>query len=108
MTHTIVYFRKSTNASKKYMVTIYDQTNKPKTIHFGAAGYEDYTTHKDKERMKRYEKRHITNEKWGKSGIKTAGFWSKWILWNKTSISASITDTKKRFNIIIRKSAPPS
>ena len=108
MSDTIVYFRKSTDASKKYMVTIYDKTNRPKTVHFGAAGYEDYTIHKDEERMDRYKKRHKTNEKWGKSGIKTAGFWSRLVLWNKTSISASLTDVKKRFNIIIIKSAPPT
>ena len=107
MSKTVVYFRKSTNPKKKYMVTIYDKTNSIKTIHYGASGYSDYTKHKDKERMKRYENRHRSSENWSKSGIKTAGFWSKWILWNKTSISASIRDTSSRFNITIRKSNPP-
>ena len=108
MTNMIVYFRKSTNPSKKYMVTIIDETNKSKTIHFGSADHEDYTIHKDKERMERYKKRHKTNENWKKSGIKSAGFWSRWVLWNKPSITASIADIKQRFNIVIKKSEPPS
>jgi hypothetical protein len=72
-----------------------------KTIHFGATGYSDYTKHKDSDRMKRYESRHRGNEKWGKSGVKTAGFWSKWLLWNKSSLKASIADTQRRFKIKI-------
>ena len=73
-----------------------------KTIHFGSVGYSDYTKHKDEIRMKRYETRHRPRENWSKSGIQTAGFWSKWILWNKPSLSASIKDTEKRFGINIK------
>ena len=72
-----------------------------KTIHFGAFGYLSYETHKDHDRMKRYENRHRKRENWSKSGIKSAGFWSKWILWNKPSVIASIRDTEKRFGIKI-------
>jgi hypothetical protein len=72
-----------------------------KKIHFGAKGYSDYTIHKDFNRMKRYEARHKKRENWGKSGIKTAGFWSKWVLWNKPSLSASIRDLEKRFKVKI-------
>lgn len=71
-----------------------------KTIHFGATGYSDYTKHKDKERMERYSARHKRGgETWTKSGIKTAGFWSKWLLWNKPTISASKKDIESRFGI---------
>jgi hypothetical protein len=52
--------------------------------------------------MHRYETRHKSREDWKKSGIKTAGFWSKWILWNKSSLISSIRDTQKRFGIRIR------
>jgi hypothetical protein len=51
--------------------------------------------------MHRYENRHKKRENWKKSGIKTAGFWSKWILWNKPSLNRSIKDTEERFNIKI-------
>jgi hypothetical protein len=34
---------------------------------------------------------------WGKSGIDTAGFWSRWLLWNKPTIKESYDDIKRRF-----------
>ena len=74
--------KKSSNSAKKFTVI----TPTGKTIHFGAAGYSDYTIHKDHSRMLRYNNRHTKNENWTKSGINTAGFWAKWILWNKPEI----------------------
>jgi len=91
-----VILQKSSIASKKFMVTI-----NGKTVHFGAKGYSDYTKHKQKSRMKRYEIRHRSRENWTKSGIYSAGFWAKWILWNKPGFMASIKDTEKRFGIKI-------
>ena len=93
-----IILRKSTHPEKKYMVTI-----GKKTIHFGSSPYKSYEVHKDKERMLRYLNRHRSRENWAKSGIKTAGFWSRWILWNKPSLLASIKDTEKRFNIHIQR-----
>jgi hypothetical protein len=90
------------------MVTILYNNGNKKTVHFGATGYSDYTKHKDKERMNRYNIRHKSRENWGKSGIGTAGFWSKWILWNKPSFGGSVSDTARRFNIIIKRSSPPN
>ena len=49
--------------------------------HFGMKSAPDYTTHKDKERKKRYLKRHRANENWNDG--QTAGALSRWILWNK-------------------------
>jgi len=89
-----ILLTKSPRKDKKLMVIV-----DGKKIHFGASGYSDYTIHKDKARMKRYEARHKKRENWGKSGIKTAGFWSKWVLWNKPSLSASIKDLEKKFKI---------
>lgn len=90
---------KSTRKIKKWSVTI----NKNQTIHFGAKGYSDYTLHKDKQRMERYIQRHKSRENWKKSGIYTAGFWARWILWNKPSLKSSIKDTEERFNIKIKR-----
>jgi len=99
----VVHLCPSTREGKKWMVLIDN-----KTIHFGGLGYSDYTKHKDPERMKRYLNRHKgMGEKWTKSGLKTAGFWSRWLLWNKPSFSASLRDMEKRFNLkIVRKSKP--
>lgn len=94
---TVVVLRKSTRADKKYMVKV-----DGRTVHFGAKGMSDYTKHKDKDRKARYDARHKRNENWKKSGIKTAGFWSKWLLWNKPSILASKRDISKRFNVTFK------
>lgn len=102
MSHQVVYLQKSNRIDKKYMVYV-----DGKTIHFGAAGYSDYTKHKDKNRMEKYNSRHKSRENWTKTGIKTAGFWAKWLLWNKPSLLESILDTSRRFNLTIRRSPPP-
>ena len=102
---TVVYLKKSTNPNKKYMVMV-EKNNKRKIIHFGARGMSDYTKHKDKNRMHRYSARHKRKESWSKSGVMTAGFWSKWLLWNKPSFQASKNDIAKRFNVTFRKGWP--
>jgi len=66
-------------------------------VHFGAKGYEDFTTHKDEDCKDAYLARHKTNEDW--NDPYTAGALSRWILWNKPTLQASIADYKKRFNL---------
>ena len=91
-----VVFKKSTKQEKKYMAVFYENGKKIKTTHFGAAGMSDYTKHKDPARKQRYMNRHKANEHWSKP--MTAGSLSRYILWNKPSLKASISDYKKRFN----------
>ena len=74
-------------------------TKSGKKIKFGQAGASDYTIHKDEARKQRYVNRHKANEQWTKSGIDTAGFWSKNLLWNKSTIKESYSDIKKRFSL---------
>ena len=81
------------NGKHKYYII----TKSEKKIYFGAAGYSDFTKHKNEERKNRYILRHERNENWTKSGIDTAGFWSRWLLWNKPTIKESYEDIKKRF-----------
>ena len=66
------------------------------SIHFGAKGASDFTIHKDPERKERYLKRH---EKMGEdwNDPLTAGFYSRWILWNRPTLEDSIRDTNRRF-----------
>lgn len=90
------YLSKSDKPSKKYKVF-----NGSKNIYFGASGYSDYTKHKNGDRKERYLSRHAPREDWDISGIDTAGFWSRWILWNKPTIRYSIADTERRFGIRI-------
>ena len=74
-------------------------TKSEKKIYFGQANASDFTIHKDEERKQRYIKRHEKNESkfWNKSGIDTASFWARFLLWNKSSIKESYEDIKKRF-----------
>ena len=90
----MIVFAKSSRPAKKYMVRIGN-----KTIHFGAAGYADFTTHKDEARKEKYLARH-RNEDW--TNIHSAGFWARWILWNKPTLTESIRDVSKRFSLVIR------
>ena len=92
-----VIIKKSTIPKKKYTAIFYDGEKKKKTIHFGASGYSDFLKHKDEERKKRYIDRHKARENW--SDPMTAGALSRFILWNKPTLRASIADYKKRFNL---------
>ena len=87
-----VIIQKSNRAGKKYMAQVGD-----KTVHFGATGHLDFTTSKDEKRKASYLARHKTSENWTLSGVDTAGFWARWLLWNQPSISASIRDINQRF-----------
>lgn len=72
-------------------------------IHFGAYGYSDYILSKNIDKKNAYIARHKVNEDWTKNGINTAGFWSRWLLWNEPNLNDSIRDVEKRFNINIIK-----
>ena len=84
------YPYKSDKPDKKYYII----TNSGRKVYFGAAGMSDFTIHKDEARKQRYINRHKNNENWTKSGIDTAGFWSRWYLWNKPTKQQSYNDIK--------------
>ena len=92
----LITIQKSTLANKKYMA-IFEEDGKNIVRHFGAKGMSDYTINKDPARRDLYLKRHEARENW--NDPKTAGALSRWILWNKPSLSESITDFKRRFNL---------
>ena len=98
-----VEISKSDRSGKKYkIVLIYDDGSR-KTIHIGQEGADDFTKTGDEDAKKRYITRHKKREDWTKSGINTAGFWAKHLLWNKKTLTASVADTSKRFNLNIKK-----
>ena len=94
----IIFLKKSSRKDKKWMTIVNN-----KTVHFGQLGASDYTKNKDIQRKRLYINRHRSNENWGKTGIKTAGFWSRWILWNETTIAKSILSIEKKFNVKIKR-----
>jgi len=115
---------KSPKRNKKFRVISPDN----KTVDFGAKGYSDYTIHKNPFRMRLYVGRHggqiskyikneenekkihlkmlnvsISNkENWTKSGLMTAGFWSRWLLWSNPNLNKSKNIIKKKFKITIK------
>ena len=114
---------KSPNSRKKYRVIFEDGD----TVDFGARGYSDFTLHKNPLRMRSYLIRHgaspyisaslkkeknpkrvlngllnVSNshlENWKPSGIKTAGFWSRWLIWSVRSMNGAKKLMSKKFNI---------
>ena len=89
------YPYKSNKPDKKYFIITKDN----KKVYFGAAGMSDFPHHKDEERKQRYINRHKANEKqfWNKSGIDTASFWSRFLLWNKPTINESYQYIKNKY-----------
>ena len=67
------------------------------TVHFGATGYQDFTSHGDEDRKAAYLLRHESRENWTLKGVRSAGFWARWLLWNKPSLRASAADVRRRF-----------
>lgn len=79
---------KSDKKDKKFFII----TSKSKKVYFGATGYQDYTMHHDDTRKQSYIKRHASTENWNDPD--TAGFWSRWLLWNKKSLDESFQDVQ--------------
>lgn len=92
----IVSLMASERKGKKYKVVM-EADGKQHTIHFGATGYSDFLLSKSEVKKKAYIARHKVTEDW--SNPLTAGFWSRWLLWNKPTLSASLADIRQRFNI---------
>jgi len=91
----------------KLQVNLYNtETQRTKSIKFGAKGMNDYTIYNKEEGKKVADKhkrlylaRHRKREDWTKSGIDTKGFWSRWLLWNKPTIEESVIFIRKKFDL---------
>lgn len=97
-----VEFTKASNPKKKYTATFFDKDNKKiKTTHFGFRSKtdpnNDFTKHGDPQRKESYLARHEPREDW--TAPMTAGALSRFILWNRKSLNASMVDYGKRFKI---------
>ena len=68
-----------------------------KKVHFGQKGSSTYIDHRDDSKKDAYIARHRVNENF--NNPTTPGSLSRFKLWNKTTLSASIADFKKRFNL---------
>lgn len=106
MPYDFVKLVKLTGDDKKYKVVLRNkETGRQKTVKFGASGMMDYTKYykrdgKEVADMKKaaYIDRHSkNNEDWTQSGINTAGFWSKHLLWSKPTVEASLRSIIKKY-----------
>lgn len=80
----------------KYKMVFYDSMRKAiKTIQFGAVGYNDFTITGDIQAKMSYLARHKAREDF--NNPLTAGACARWILWNRTSVSASYKDFRSKF-----------
>jgi hypothetical protein len=94
----LLTLRRSRNPAKKWDALFQRSNGRTKRVSFGARGMSDYTKHKDVTRRARYLKRHSgMGEHWSRPD--TPGALSRWILWNKPSLKASLSDFKRRFNV---------
>ena len=91
--YKFIKMARSDKPKKKYYALFKNKdTGREKRVYFGAAGMSDFTKHKDTARKARYDARHKARENW--NNPLTAGYWAKRILWNKPTISGSLSDTK--------------
>jgi hypothetical protein len=95
----LLAIERSTAPGKKLMAVFKTDTDRTRTIHFGAAGMDDYLHTHDKEQRDRYRSRHAKDLRTAASrtGV-SAGALSYYILWgDSTSMSQNISSYKKRF-----------
>jgi hypothetical protein len=104
----IISILPSDKKGKKWMAKV-DATNQ--TIYFGQAGAEDFTTHKDELKRKRWIARHKV-EPWKPEVNLTPAWLSRYLLWekddmNKALAAASVMHPDIRFRWGSRAKAPP-
>ena len=100
----LLSIKPSERATKKYVATfcLCDGETKccdkeRKRVHFGQKESSTYIDHKDDKKKDAYIARHKVNENF--NNPLSSGSLARFILWNKTTLSASISDFKKRFNL---------
>lgn len=89
----LISIKKSPKKDKKLVAKFSDG----KEVHFGYKPMSDFTKHKDEDRKNLYILRHRSREHW--DDPQTRGSLSRYILWNKKTLKASIEDYKKRFKL---------
>ena len=95
--------------TKKYRVifpTREEPSDTPSYIDFGAAGYYDYINYNlefgpsvANIHRERYLARHAAREDW--TNVYSAGFWSRYLLWEKRSLKAAIKNIEKMIGVNI-------
>lgn len=72
------------------------------TRHFGAAGYDDFTTYSKRDRAHADRRRRLyiaRHARENQTDPTTPAALSRYILWNKRTLRESIADFKRRFRV---------
>lgn len=96
-----VYVRKSEKPNKAFTAVIMRENGRVKHIEFGDRRGSQYWLHKDPAKKRAWIARHSVRENWNDPF--TAGFWSRWLLWNKETLGESARDIEQRFGFRIMK-----
>ena len=103
MNYTKIIIKDNPNADKdgkRAIAEITKENGKTKIVKFGlhnsGGTYFDGATPGKKEH---YIERHDNREKWGKDGVCTAGFYSRWVLWDSRSKSGIKEAIKKHSGV---------
>ena len=91
-----VVITKDTSGKKKMVAVFYQDGKKVKTTRFGQAGADDRTRGATDEQQKAYKARHRGDNLTDKF---SAGSLSFYVLWSSKSLSAGISNYKKRFGL---------
>lgn len=95
-----IILTKSNKDGKRFMVQVNN-----KRIHFGDADGKTYIDHNDDKLKDNYIARHKElNENW--NDLETAGFWARWLLWEKKTINEAIKNIENRFKVKIINKLP--
>ena len=87
-----IRLRRSKKANKRYDAVFQDRI-----VSFGQRGGSTYIDHQDDVKKDNYLARHKVNENW--RDPYSAGALSRYILWNKLTLEASLRDYGRRFGI---------
>lgn len=90
--------KKSHRPDKKWDAVFLRPDGTEKVQPFGQRGYSDFTKHKNATRKQRYIARHKRmHEDW--SDPTRAGTLSRFILWNKPTLRASVRSYRRMFRV---------
>lgn len=95
----LVAVRRSTRPGKKLMAAFDDGT----VTHFGATGYQDYTTYwardpaEARRRRRQYIARHSRAEDW--RDPRAAGTLARYVLWERPTVKEAVTAYRRRFGV---------
>ena len=92
-----VDIKRSTRNDKRYQAIFTDSNNNTTTIHFGYDRGSTFIDHNNEDKKKAWIARHKIRGDF--NNYKSASSLAKHILWNKPTLTASINDYKKKFNL---------